>query len=56
MAVLSYIDPLVAVMISVFILGEKITMLQVIGGCLILGFAVLNEIKILKKEVRNDHE
>lgn len=42
-AILSYIDPLVAVIISVTVLGEAITVLQVIGGCLILGFALLNE-------------
>jgi len=42
-AILSYIDPLVAVIISVAVLGEAITIPQIIGGCLILGFAVLNE-------------
>jgi len=42
-AILSYIDPLVAVVISVAVLGEAITVPQIIGGCLILGFALLNE-------------
>jgi len=50
-AVLSYIDPLVAVIVSVTLLGETITPLQLIGGALILGFTLLNEIKI-KKEPR----
>lgn len=42
-AILSYIDPLVAVVVSVVFLGEGITPLQIAGGVLILGFAVLNE-------------
>ena len=42
-AILSYIDPLVAVVVSVVFLGERITPLQIVGGILILGFAVLNE-------------
>jgi len=43
-AILSYIDPLVAVLVSVLILSEEITPLQVIGGILILGFTMWNEI------------
>ena len=49
-AILSYIDPLVAVIISVAVLGEAITLLQIIGGVLILGFTLLNEIKLPAKE------
>ena len=49
-AILSYVDPLVAVIISVAILGETITASQVIGGILILGFTLLNEIKLPVKE------
>lgn len=44
-AILSYIDPLVAVLISVFILGESMTLWQIVGGLLILGFTFWNEIK-----------
>jgi len=44
-AILSYIDPLVAVAVSVFLLGEGLTLPQLIGGILILGFTLLNEIK-----------
>lgn len=44
-AILSYIDPLVAVAVSVFVLGEQLTVLQLIGGILILGFTLYNEIK-----------
>ena len=43
-AILSYIDPLVAVVISVTILKETMTLWQVIGGILILGFTLWNEI------------
>ena len=43
-AILSYIDPLVAVLISVVILGEAMTLWQVIGGMLIHGFTLWNEI------------
>lgn len=43
-AILSYIDPLVAVVISVTVLGEKMTVWQVLGGALILGFTLWNEI------------
>jgi RarD protein len=43
-AILSYIDPLVAVLISVTVLGESMTVWQVIGGALVLGFTLWNEI------------
>lgn len=42
-AILSYIDPLIAVLVSVTILGETMTWWQVIGGILILGFTLWNE-------------
>lgn len=42
-AILSYIDPLVAVLVSVVILGEQMTFMQVLGGMLILGFTLWNE-------------
>ena len=43
-AILSYIDPLVAVIISVTVLGESIGPLQILGGGLILGFTLWNEL------------
>ena len=43
-AILSYIDPLVAIIVSVTILGEGINSIQIIGGVMILGFTLLNEI------------
>lgn len=42
-AILSYIDPLVAVLVSVVILGEHMTIMQLIGGAFILGFTLWNE-------------
>lgn len=48
-AILSYIDPLVAVLISVTVLGETMTLWQIIGGVLILGFTLWNEISSKSK-------
>lgn len=45
-AILSYIDPLVAVLISVTLLGETMTVWQAAGGLLILGFTLWNEISL----------
>ena len=45
-AILSYIDPLVAVFISVTVLKETMGAMQIIGGALILGFTLLNEINL----------
>lgn len=43
-ALLSYLDPLVAVIISVTVLGEPISVPQLLGGALILGFTLWNEL------------
>lgn len=43
-AILSYIDPLVAVALSMTVLGEPVAPLQLIGGAMILGFTLLNEL------------
>ncbi len=43
-AILSYLDPLVAVAVSVVVLGEPITLQQAAGGLLILGFTLWNEL------------
>ncbi len=43
-AILSYCDPLVAVLMSVFVLGEAISPVQIAGGVLILGFTLWNEL------------
>jgi drug/metabolite transporter (DMT)-like permease len=43
-AILSYIDPLVAVVISLTVLGEPVTGLQLLGGAMILAFTLINEL------------
>lgn len=43
-AILSYIDPLVAILLSVFVLHEQMTVVQMVGGLLILGFTLWNEL------------
>ena len=48
-AILSYIDPLMAVVISVTVLGEGISLAQIVGGALILGFTLWNEVKTEKR-------
>ena len=48
-AILSYTDPLLAVVLSVVILGEPLSFPQILGGVLLLGFTVFNEISIPKK-------
>ena len=45
-AILSYIDPLVAVVIGVLVLQEPVSWQQLVGGALILGFTLLNELDI----------
>ena len=48
-AILSYIDPLVAVLVSVILLNEAITVPQILGGVLILGFTLWSELPASKK-------
>ena len=43
-AILSYVDPLVAVLVSVTVLAEPLTLWQALGGALILGFTFWNEL------------
>ena len=43
-SILSYLDPLVAVLVSVVVLGEQMTWLQMLGGVLILGCTFWNEL------------
>lgn len=55
-AILSYIDPLVAVLVSVAVLGEKMSLPQIIGGALILGFTLLSELPTKVKKMTNLYE
>ncbi len=51
-AVLSYLDPLVAVILSVTVLRERLQPLQWIGGILLLGFTLYNELPAKDKKKR----
>lgn len=55
-AILGYIDPLVAIIVSVSILGESINFTQIIGGIMILAFTLLNEVNtnISKKQAHQE--
>ena len=56
-ALLSYIDPLVAVICSVLILREPLSLMQALGGALILGFTLYNELApTLKKKKQEKTE
>ena len=50
-AILSYIDPMVAVLVSVLWLKEGISVSQVVGGLLILGFTLWSELPSRKKTI-----
>lgn len=43
-AILSYVDPLVAVVISMAVLKEPVTPAQLVGGAMILAFTLANEL------------
>lgn len=53
-AVLSYIDPLVAVTLSILVLHEAMNGWQALGGAMILGFTLLNELP--EKPARTESE
>ena len=52
-AILTYADPLVAMLVSVFVMHETITATQILGAVLLLGFTLLNELttKELPKKI-----
>lgn len=47
-AILSYVDPLVAVVIGIVVLKEPLSWQQFVGGALILGFTLWNELDTAK--------
>ena len=49
-SLISYLDPLVAVLISAFALNEPMTLAHILGGILILGFSLLNELLPTKRQ------
>lgn len=50
-AILTYIDPVVALFLSYFILKENMTALQFLGAVLILGSTLFNELSKTSKEI-----
>ncbi|MDS1001939.1 DMT family transporter [Clostridium sporogenes] len=52
-AALSYIDPVVAILLASIFLHEKMTIVQIIGAILILGATFFNEIYAQKKKASN---
>lgn len=49
-ALVCYIDPLTALLVSIAFLGEKLLAVQIVGAVLILGGACLGELKFKKTE------
>ncbi|MEM5008663.1 DMT family transporter [Priestia megaterium] len=47
-AMLSYVDPFVAILISAVILREHMTIVQILGGALLLGSTFISENKVIK--------
>jgi RarD protein len=47
-AMLSYVDPFVAILISAMILQEQMTIFQMLGGILLLGSTFISEIRSVK--------
>ena len=50
MAIISYVDPVIAIAVSVFLLREKTSWQDILGAVLILGAAVLSELPAKRKE------
>lgn len=48
-ALLSFIDPLAAVLCSALFLGEPMSAAQAVGGALILGFTLLSDITLKRR-------
>lgn len=53
-AVFSYTDPISAIVMSSVFLGEKMTIIQLLGGILILGTTFINE--VVGKELNINEE
>ena len=50
-AILTYIDPVVALFLSYFVLKESMTALQFLGAVLILGSTLFNELSKTHKDL-----
>lgn len=49
-ALLTYLDPFTAVMVSVFVMEEPMGWMQIVGGVLLVGFLLINELAGAKKK------
>lgn len=54
-AILTYIDPVVALFLSYFVLKEDMTALQFLGAILILGSTLFNELSKTNKDLGVNH-
>lgn len=50
-SILSYIDPVVAMIVSALILGERMTLWGIIGAVLIIGSAIVSELEPKRKKI-----
>ena len=50
-AILSYIDPVVAVLLSALVLREHMSLLSCLGAVLVLGAAVVSELPSRRKKM-----
>ena len=53
-ALFSYIDPVVAIILSALILHEQLSVMEVIGAVMVLGATLVSELPILEKRVANE--
>lgn len=53
--ILSYIDPVVAICLSVIVLEETMSLIQYIGSIIIIVFAIVNEIRFKKNIVCDEY-
>jgi len=55
-AIFSYIDPLIAIIISVMVLNESMSSVQILGGFMIMGFTLFNELNVgvfINEKIKN---
>ncbi|HSN57945.1 MAG TPA: DMT family transporter, partial [Clostridiaceae bacterium] len=52
-ALFSYIDPITAILLSSLLLGEVMSLLQILGALLILGSTLISELSRPKKKLEN---
>lgn len=53
-AILSYLDPIVAILLSAFVLKEEITVLGIIGAVFVIASALVSELKLGKERAAQE--